>query len=71
MQYARVNAITIHNFEFVIDLEGRLVMRLFYERGGERRQNTFAFEADQDIRFATALVKTLKEINRLRDADNS
>jgi hypothetical protein len=68
MRSESVRAFALQSFEFGVDLEGRgLVMRLTHKQDGARHQTTYALDFDQNLRFATELVKALEEAEKLWD----
>ena len=72
MRTESVRAFTLQSFEFGLDLEARgLVMRLTHKQNGTKHQTTYALDFEQNLRFATELVKALEEAEKFWDGSKA
>jgi len=68
MRTESVRAFALQSFEFGVDPDGHgLVMRLIHKQDGARHQTTYALDFEQNVRFATELVKALEQAEKLWD----
>jgi hypothetical protein len=73
VEFERTNAIAfnIRNFQFAMDFEGRLVLRLWYEDEGQEKSPTFCFEPEQDVRFGHGLFLAMDAIGKHRSSSGT